>query len=300
MAACVVRPPVPGLIVVFDPEAATDAALNRRVFVGLGTGAAVLGTTGAVRAAGDALGKPHAPIVAEDDPAIAVLRPALSTGIPAYAAAPKHATRVTPGIVLVQHAWGVDATIRDDVRRLAKEGFVTAAPQLYARFAAPDMDGSDDFNRIRPYLAKLNETQVAQDLAATARWIRMHAGSAPDARPPKVGIMGFCWGGGAALRQTWQNPQPYDAAVIFYGTVQDQNGDFISMPVMGNYGARDNGILAPDVRAFFAKLTATHDLRIYDDAGHAFFDDTRSSYVAPAAADAWRRTLAFFHKYLSA
>jgi len=284
---------------VFDPGAVTDAALNRRAFVGLGAGAAVLGGTAAARAASDTFGKPHPPIVAEDDPAIAVLYPALSTGLPAYAAAPKHATRATPGIVLVQHAWGVDATLRDDVRRLAKAGFVTAAPELYARLHAPSMDGSDDFDRIRPYMTRLDEAQVVQDLAATANWIRTHAGSAPDARPPKIGIMGFCWGGGTALRQTWQNPAPYDAAVIFYGTVQDQNADFISMPVMGNYGARDRGILAPDVRAFFAKLTAPHDLRIYDEAGHAFFDDTRSSYVPSAAADAWTRTLAFFRKYLS-
>lgn len=284
----------------FDPEAATDAALNRRVFVGLGTGAAVAGSTAAAFAASETFGKPHAPIVAEDDPAIEVVRPALGTGIPAYAAVPKNATRTTPGIVLVQHAWGVDATIRDDVRRFAKEGFAIAAPELYARVHAPDMDGSDDFNRIRPFMAKLDETQVMHDLAAAANWIRTRARSAPDARPPKIGIMGFCWGGGAALRQTWQNPRPYDAAVIFYGTVQDQDADFISMPVMGNYGARDTGILAPDVRAFFAKLTSPHDLRIYDGAGHAFFDDTRPSYVAPAAADAWTRTLAFFHKYLSA
>lgn len=284
----------------FDPDAATDAALKRRVFVGLGTGAAVLGATAAALAAGDGFGKPHPPIVREDDPAIVVLRPTLSTGIPAYAAAPKNATRTTPGIVLVQHAYGVDATIRDDVRRLAKEGFVVAAPELYARFHAPDMDGSDDFARIRPYMGRLEETQVLHDLASTATWIRSHAASAPDARPPKIGIMGFCWGGGTALRQTWQNAKPYDAAAIFYGTVQDQNADFISLPVIGSYGVRDTGIPAADVRAFYADLKAPHDLKIYDEAGHGFFDDTRSSYVASAAADAWTRTLRFFHKYLSA
>jgi carboxymethylenebutenolidase len=54
------------------------------------------------------------------------------------------------------------------------------------------------------------------------------------------------------------------------------------------------------VRAFFAALKQPHDLKIYDEAGHAFFDDTRSSFVASAAADSWARTLAFFDKYLSA
>jgi carboxymethylenebutenolidase len=294
------RAPLLRLVALFDPEAATNAALNRRVFVGLGTGAAVAGSTAAAFAASETFGKPHPPIVVEDDPTITVERPMLATGIPAYAAAPKNAARTTPGIVLVQHAWGVDATIRDDVRRLAKEAFVTAAPELYARMHAPDMDGSDDFTRVRPLLAKLDETDVQKDLAAAADWIRKRADVIGDARPPKIGIMGFCWGGGAALRQTWGNPKPYDAAVIFYGTVQDQDADFISMPVMGNYGARDTGILAPDVRAFFAKLRSPHDLKIYPEAGHAFFDDTRQSYVASAAADAWTRTLGFLHKYLSA
>ncbi len=49
----------------------------------------------------------------------------------------------------------------------------------------------------------------------------------------------------------------------------------------------------------FARLTAPHDVKIYDEAGHAFFDDTRASYVPSAAADAWARTLAWFHKYLT-
>lgn len=277
----------------FDPSAATGLELNRGVFLKLGTTAAAL-------AAGEGYGKPHPPIVNEKDPDIVVMRPSLATGITAYAAAPKIATRATPGIVLVEHAWGVDTTIRDDVRRLAKEGFVTIAPELYARMHPKRGDGVDDFDVVRPYMMALQEDQVKHDLQAAADWIRSRDGARSNARPPKVGISGFCMGGGIAMHQTWQNPKPYDAAVIFYGTVQDQQPDFIDMPVMGNYGARDTGILAPDVRAFFAKLSAPHDLKIYDEAGHAFFDDTRSSYVASAAADAWVRTLAFFRKYLAA
>lgn len=283
----------------FDPGAATDAALNRRVFVGLGAGAAALGSSAGALAAADSFGKPHPPIVAEDDPDIAVMHPMLSTGIPAYAAAPQNTTRATPGIVLMQHVWGVDATIRDDVRRLAKEGFVTAAPVLYARMNPPDVDNTEDFDIIRPYGQKLDQNDVEKDLEAAADWIRLRAGSMRDARPPKVGIIGFCGGARTALRQTWSNPKPYDAAVIFYGAVAGQESGSVAIPVMGNYGARDTGIPVADVRAFYARLQVPHDVKIYDAAGHAFFDDTRSSYVPSAAADAWTRTLAFFHKYLS-
>jgi carboxymethylenebutenolidase len=68
---------------------------------------------------------------------------------------------------------------------------------------------------------------------------------------------------------------------------------------MGSFGARDTSIKPEDVRAMFARLSAPHDVKIYDEAGHAFFDDTRSSYVPSAAADAWARTLAWFKTYLT-
>ena len=73
----------------------------------------------------------------------------------------------------------------------------------------------------------------------------------------------------------------------------------IHIPVEGNFGGRDTGPAPGDVRLFEAKLKVPHDIKIYDEAGHAFFDDTRASYVASAAADAWTRTLAFFRKYLT-
>jgi carboxymethylenebutenolidase len=106
-------------------------------------------------------------------------------------------------------------------------------------------------------------------------------------------------GGGIALRQAVANPN-YDAAAIWYGDVGPVIGDAgdISLPLLGSYGGRDTSIPAEDVRNFESALTDKHDIKIYDDAGHAFFDDTRSSYVASAAADAWKRTLAWFAKYL--
>ena len=284
----------------FDPKAATDAALNRRVFVGLGTGAALLGTTSGALAASDAFGKPHPPIVAEDDPAITTFRPALPTGISAYAAAPKTATRATPGVVIVQHIWGVDATIRDDVRRFAKEGFVTIAPELFGRDHPPSGDAAGDYTVFLPFAQKLESKQVDADLSAGAAWVRSRAGSSAETRPPKVGVIGFCMGGRIALSQAWRNPHPFDAASIFYGSVAEQRAQDVTIPVIGSYGARDTGIPAADVRAFFAALKPPHEVKIYDEAGHGFFDDTRESYVPSAASDAWTRTLRFFHKYLSA
>jgi carboxymethylenebutenolidase len=77
-------------------------------------------------------------------------------------------------------------------------------------------------------------------------------------------------------------------------------GRSIHIPLVGNYGGRDNSIPPANVRAFAAKLTVPNDIKIYDEAGHGFNDDTRSSYVPSAASDAWTRTLAWFRRYLTA
>ena len=122
-------------------------------------------------------------------------------------------------------------------------------------------------------------------------------------------------GGGIALRQTVDNATTFAAASVFYGKVRygttDNKGTItpialdyassIGTPIAGSWGERDTSILPADVRALDAKLTGLakpHEFRIYEGAGHAFFDDTRESYVPSAAADAWARTLAWFGEYL--
>jgi carboxymethylenebutenolidase len=264
------------------------------------------------------LGKPHPPLVPEDDPAIVVERPSLTSHRPdgafsveAYAAAPRGAGPLTPGVVVVMHVWGVDAQIRDTVRRLAKAGYAAIAPDLYTGLGAPSGDGSSDFTAFRAASAKLADASVDADLDAGAAWLHERGAER------RLGVMGFCMGGSITLRQTVDKPETYRVASVYYGKVRygttDNNGpitpialayaDEIAFPVVGSWGARDTGIKAEDVRALGARLGELHkphDFKIYEEAGHAFFDDTRQSYVASAAADAWQRTLAAFKRYLSA
>lgn len=294
-----------------DPGAATSAAFSRRGFVALGAGAAfAMAGAAAASAQSEGFGKPHPPIVAEDDPAITVATPRLTpkagTAIGAYAAAPRTITHLTPGIVVTQAAWGVDAQLRDTVRRYAKAGFIAIAPQLYDRVGAPSGDGATDFNAFRDAAAKMTAQGFATtDLLAGHDWIRTLAADA------SIGITGFCMGGGIALKQIVDS-KAYAAASIFYGDVRPGTArdaqttastfDYaqrITTPLMGSYGARDTSIKPQDVEALFARLTPPHDVKIYAEAGHAFFDDTRSSYVPAAASDAWMRTLAWFRTYLT-
>ena len=74
--------------------------------------------------------------------------------------------------------------------------------------------------------------------------------------------------------------------------------EHIKIPIIGSYGEKDTSIPAEDLRTWRAGLRVPNDIRIYPSAGHAFFDDTRSSYVASAAEDAWKRTIGFFGEAL--
>lgn len=300
-----------------DPTQATVSEFGRRVFIGLTASMAASGTT-IVRALADdqTLGKLHPPLVPENDPDITVERPQLPRvqgSLDAYAAYPRVNSKQTPGVVVAQHVWGVDAQIRDTVRRLAKAGYVTIAPDLYAGMNAPSGDGATDFTPFGAIAGKLDPKQVDADMQAGATWIRVRVGSGPLDRPPKVGVMGFCMGGKIALRAAIDDVSVFDAAVMFYGSVRwddSKNQGPISdaalaytndlkIPLMAQFGARDTSILPDDIHAMQARLKVPNDIKIYSEAGHAFYDDTRDRYVASAAADAWTRTLAWFAKYLS-
>lgn len=280
-----------------DPTRSTDPRVNRGTFVGLAAGAAIgaaaMGTAGAQ----DDYGKPHPPIVPEDDPAISVQhleirRPDIV--MPAYYAQPRDARADTPGVVVVMHAWGVDQSIRDVVCRLAKAGYAAIAPDLFARYGAPGGDGESDFSKFRPYVEKLTASpaQVDGDIRAAALWLKA-------AHPQgKVGVTGFCMGGAIALRQALNNDDVFSADAVWYGRVAGVDPTKVRIPIAGSYGERDTGIPADEVRAFRKVLRAPNDIVIYPTSGHAFFDDQRASYVAPAAQDSWRRVMAFFTKYL--
>ena len=277
-----------------DPTQPPEENLNRGAFVGLST-AVTLAASAAVVSAQEPLGKSHPPLVPESDPAITVDRVELQSGgvaVPAYATWPVGAGAGTPSVVVIMHVWGVDSPIRDVVRRYAKAGFAAIAPDLYARFGAPSGDGANDHTIFVPYAKRLERDVWLGDVRAAAEWL--------SAKFPgtKTGITGFCMGGRLVLVAVSEEGNLFAAAAPFYGAVTDVDPKAIHIPVCGSYGGRDTGIPAPSVRAFAAALTVPNDFRIYDEAGHAFFDDQRASYVASAAADAWRRTIAWFEEYL--
>ncbi|HET7814543.1 MAG TPA: dienelactone hydrolase family protein [Candidatus Baltobacteraceae bacterium] len=263
--------------------------LKRSEFVGTAAGAAL-----AVPALAQAAAAQLDPIP-ENNPDITVSRPTLDRdgfALPAYAAQPKNATAATPGVVVVLHIWGVDEQIRDTVRRFAKAGFAAIAPDLFARSHPPSGDGATDYTVFAPLAKALKQPEVDGDLRAAALWLKA-------AHPQsKIGVTGFCMGGAIALRQAIDNADVFSADAPWYGKVEGLDPAQIKIPLCGSYGGKDTGIPADGVHAFFNALSVPHEVVVYPQAGHAFFDHTRSSWVQSASEDAWNRVTAFFAKYL--
>ena len=118
---------------------------------------------------------------------------------------------------------------------------------------------------------------------------------------PKVGVVGFCMGGGLVL-QTALAEEDMGAGVVFYGRpLSPEEAAQVKAPILGFFGAEDGGIPVEAVQAMhaaFDQANLDNEYTVYEGAQHAFFNDTGASYNADAAADAWPRALAWFHKYL--
>jgi carboxymethylenebutenolidase len=221
--------------------------------------------------------------------------------IPAYYARPDGAGPYAT-VLVIQEVFGLHEHIQDICRRLAKAGHFAVAPALYARQGDPSKY-TDIPTLIRELVSKVPDAEVASDLDATLAW----AAKDSHADTTKLAVTGFCWGG----RQTWlyaiHNPK-VKAAVAWYGPVAGNTDELhpktvldlvkdVHVPVLGLYGAADQGIAVADVEKLRDELKAegAHcEFVIYPDTPHGFNADYRPSYRPEAAKDGWTRMLAWF------
>jgi carboxymethylenebutenolidase len=221
--------------------------------------------------------------------------------IPAYLARPAKGGRF-PVIFVYSEIFGVHEWIKDICRRLAKAGYVAIAPDLFVR--AGDPSKLTDFPAIMKIVGATPDAQVTSDTAATLKWLKAQ----PFADMKRLGVTGFCWGGGKTWLAVERFPE-FKAGVAWYGplaknaypqTAPIELAKDLHAPVLGLYGGQDKGIPQADVEAMRAALKAAgktgSEIIVYPNAQHGFLADYRPSYNAADAADAWAKMLAFFKK----
>lgn len=198
-----------------------------------------------------------------------------------------------PAIVVIQEWWGLNDWVKQQADRFAKQGYVALAVDLYRGKVATTQDLAHELSRGLP------EDRGVADLKAGVSYLVKRS----DVNAAKVGVIGWCMGGGFSLGVSLADPR-IAATVINYGhlVTDPKTIATIHAPILGNFGANDQGITPADVKAFEAAATKAGksvDAKIYDGAGHAFMNPNNSGgYVAAAADDAWKRIDAFFRKVL--
>jgi carboxymethylenebutenolidase len=214
-----------------------------------------------------------------------------TAGTEAFVAWPAGKSPVS-AIVVIHEWWGLNGQIRDVARRLTQQGYVAIVPDLYHGQVATDPETAHELSR------GVDESVALADMDAAVAWLR----SQPRIGTRRIGIVGFCMGGGLAQRMAIHSRE-IAAAVMFYGSPETDPAKLaaLSAPLQAHFGAEDKGITADKVEALkagLAKAGKPVEVYVYAGAGHAFMNDSRPSYHADAARQAWARTLAFFQKNL--
>lgn len=224
--------------------------------------------------------------------------------IPGYLARPaakgRHAT-----VLVYSEVFGVHEWVKDICRRLAHAGYVALAPDFFVRHGDPSK--TTDFQEIIKIVGQASDQQVTADTAAALKFLKAQS----FANPARLGVTGFCWGGA----KTWlavARFADFKAGVAWYGSLR-ANPRFpaapaplelvkqLHAPVLGLYGGKDQGIPLADVEAMRAALKAAgqagSEIVVFPEAQHGFLADYRPSYDPAAAADGWKRMLAFFARH---
>jgi carboxymethylenebutenolidase len=249
--------------------------------------------------------------------ASAVTIPSHGFDLPGYIAMPEGAHHA-PVVVVISEIFGLHEYIRDVCRRLAHAGYVAIAPDFFARAGNPAAMTMDQFPEIRKIVATATDKQVMGDINATLDFLASKPALGQKHRDfadmNRVGITGFCWGGGVTWMAMIEVPR-VKTGVAWYGqlfpgsprSAEDrkypiEEVDKIHGPVLGLYAGLDKGFTPDQVEAMRKALKAKGDTRSelieYPDAQHGFHADYRPSYNEKDAKDGWARLLAWFHKYL--
>jgi carboxymethylenebutenolidase len=209
-----------------------------------------------------------------------------------------------PAVIVIMEAFGLNDHIKDVTERVAAEGYVAIAPDLYYR-ESPNVVRYDQLQEAIELMQRLDAEKVLVDLQN----VLTHLKTQSFVRGDRIGITGFCMGGTIAFLAACRLPTDIKAAVPFYGggiaddappAPLNAAGDLLA-PILCFFGEKDPYIPPSQVEKVEERLRAlgkSYEVKVYADADHGFFCDERASYHPAAAQDAWEKTKAWFAKYL--
>jgi carboxymethylenebutenolidase len=196
--------------------------------------------------------------------------------------------------VIVVHTWfGLNDWVKEQTQKLAEQGFVALAVDLYDGHVATDSSSALELR-----MGLKDDIALRYLLAAYA-----YLYGRKDVDRDHIGAIGWDMGGGYALKLAMFQPH-LAACVVNYGTLPTDPTDIqqIAAPVLGNFGTLDKGVLPTDVQMFektMKNMSRRIDIKMYDGAGHGFANpDNKQTYQPEAAADSWARSVAFLSKSL--
>jgi carboxymethylenebutenolidase len=210
-----------------------------------------------------------------------------------YLVRPAATNEKRPGVLVVHENRGLNPYIEDVARRLGVEGYLAFAPDgltSVGGYPGDDEKGAELFR-------KVDRQKMAEDFVAAAKWLK----NRPDCTG-RIGVVGFCFGGGVANSLAVRMGADLTAAVSFYGG-QPAAADVgrIKAPLLLHYASLDTRVNA-GWPAYEEALKANHvsyTVYMYEGANHGFHNDTTPRYDETAAKLAWKRTLEFFQKHLN-
>lgn len=210
-----------------------------------------------------------------------------------YLARPAGVEGPLPGIIVIHEWWGLNDNIRSMTDQLAAEGYQALAVDLYGGESADTPDGA----RALMQASTENEEALVENLKQAFAYLE------GDGDGQKVGTIGWCFGGGWSLRTALALPERVDATVIYYGRLvtDEEELEPLTMPILGFFGAEDQGIPVESVREFEQALDSLGKdatIHVYEGAGHAFANPSGNNYEPEPAQDSWQKTLAFFEAHL--
>jgi carboxymethylenebutenolidase len=193
-----------------------------------------------------------------------------------------------PALIVIHEYWGLNDWVKQQAGKLADQGYVALAIDLYRGKVADNPDLAHELMRGVPQDRATRDLRAAYDFLAAQ----------PSVKRDRIGSIGWCMGGGYSLDTALAEPQ-LAATVINYGHLATEPSELkkINAPILGLFGGQDRGITPDDVKKFqqaMEQLGKKIQTKIYPDAGHAFENPSnKQGYKPEDAADAWQLTVDF-------